>query len=79
MPASRAKFSKCGHRAFGVRCPRCKQAETLEARAEQAEQAGKTKAAAELRAEALRLRGPQTRGRKTVAPVQPAADGDTVG
>jgi hypothetical protein len=78
MPATRAKFAKCGHRAFGVRCPRCKQAEALDARAEQAETVGKTKDAAGLRAEALRLRGPQTRKRRIVAG-QLAAGGDTVG
>ena len=30
MPVTRRKFSKCGHKGFGVSCHRCEQAEKIE-------------------------------------------------
>jgi hypothetical protein len=48
------------------------QADAADARAGRAEEAGKTKAAMELRAEAIRLRGPQTRKRARTLASAPA-------
>jgi len=82
MPASRGKFSKCGHRAFGAACPRCKDADRLDVRAARAAQAGRARDADALRAEVKRLRGPQMRGVRrppvVVAQHESARPGDTV-
>ena len=32
MPATRHRFTKCGHKGFGGYCHRCKQAEDLQAK-----------------------------------------------
>jgi len=69
MPATRAKFSKCGHRAFGARCPRCADADRLDVRAEREAQAGRARDAEALKAEAKRLRGPQMRGVRRPMPI----------
>ncbi len=73
MPATRHKHSKCGHRGFGADCARCLQAEKLEKEEEKLKD-GPKKAA--LKAEAARLRGPQTRkGRRGPAAIDSSVTG----
>jgi len=76
MPATRARFPKCGHRGFGASCARCRQADRLDERATSEANAGRGKAAAVLQAEALRLRGPQMRGKRRPPVVMVQAEPD---
>lgn len=77
MPARRHRFGKCQHWGFGVECHRCKEADRLDASRAASELAGRTKQAAELKAEVERLRGPQQKKkRRGFMPAQSETDSD---